>query len=111
MKLSFRVIGLPCQYEPDNRGGADAAELLLRELEVRAACDQLDQDLVEADAPGLGDGGDVRVQVGAHPQVGFAAVGLLGHLHDGTASGTIRSIKKTGRRGCTRPAHGTRRNP
>jgi hypothetical protein len=74
------------------------AELLLGQLEVRAAGDQLDQDLVEASPALLRDPSDVGVKLGRHPQDDVAAVGLLGHLSDSTASGTMRSSQKQGSR-------------
>lgn len=65
--------------------------LLLGELEVGAASDQLDQNLIQAPAALLGEPGNVRVELGSHPKDDVAAVGLLGHLRNSTASGTIRS--------------------
>lgn len=63
--------------------------LLLGAFEVRAARYQLDKHLVQAPAALLCEAGDVGVKLGGHPQDDVAAVGLLGHLDDGTASGTM----------------------
>ena len=60
-------------------------------LEAGRARQQFDQQLVEADALGLGERSQVLVQSGAHSEVGLAAVG---HRHDGTAYGTMSASRK-----------------
>jgi hypothetical protein len=83
--------------------------LLLGPLEVGATGDQLDQHLVKAAPALLGDAGDVGVELGGHPQDNVAAVGLLAHVDNSTASGTMRSSQKQGsRRANAQPSYSRR---
>lgn len=75
--------------------------LLLRKPEVRPASDQLHGQLVEADAPLLGDLCEMPMQIRAGAESVLAAVGLLlgrfRHPHDGTACGTMLATTKRAR--------------
>ena len=70
--------------------------LFLGELEVGAAREQGDDQLVQADVLLGGEVSEMSVQPGAKAHNGLAAVGVLGHLRDSIASGTMWSSQKAG---------------
>jgi len=67
------------------------AELLLRQLEVGAACEQRLDQRVEGLAFGLGDADQVRVERGKNADLGFAA--RFGHEQDSSACVTMGEQK------------------